>query len=35
MLGKAAHARISPGMAALPGNSVVVIAAIVEIDGET
>ncbi len=28
-----AHARTSPGMAALPGNSVVVIAAIVEIDG--
>jgi len=30
-----AHARTSPGMAALPGNSAVVIAAIVEIDGET
>ncbi len=28
-----AHARTSPGMAALPGNSAVVIAAIVEIDG--
>lgn len=28
-----AHARTSPGMAALPGNSTVVIAAIVEIDG--
>jgi enamine deaminase RidA (YjgF/YER057c/UK114 family) len=28
-----AHARTSPGMAALPGNSSVVIAAIVEIDG--
>ena len=27
------HARASPGMAALPGNSAVVIAAIVEIDG--
>ena len=28
-----AHARTSPGMATLPGNSCVVIAAIVEIDG--
>jgi hypothetical protein len=28
------HARISPGMATLPGNSAVVIAAIVEIDGD-
>lgn len=28
-----AHARTSPGMAALPGNGAVVIAAIVEIDG--
>ncbi len=28
-----AHARTSPGMAALPGDSAVVIAAIVEIDG--
>ena len=28
-----AHARTSPGMATLPGNSAVVIAAIVEIDG--
>ena len=27
------HARVSPGMAALPGNSVVVIGATVEIDG--
>jgi len=27
------HARTSPGMAALPGNSAVVIAAVVEIDG--
>ncbi len=30
-----AHARTSPGMAALPGNSAVVISAIVEIDGES
>lgn len=30
-----AHARTSPGMAALPGNSAVVIAATVEIDGES
>jgi enamine deaminase RidA (YjgF/YER057c/UK114 family) len=28
-----AHARTSPGMAALPGNSAVVISAIVEVDG--
>ena len=28
------HARTSPGMATLPGNSAVVIAAIVEIDGD-
>lgn len=27
------HARVSPGMAALPGNSVVVIGATVEVDG--
>lgn len=29
------HARVSPGMAALPGNSAVVIGATVEIDGRT
>jgi enamine deaminase RidA (YjgF/YER057c/UK114 family) len=29
-----AHARVSPGMASLPGNSTVVIAAQIEIDGE-
>jgi hypothetical protein len=28
------HARTSPGMATLPGNSAVIIAAIVEIDGK-
>jgi len=31
--GIGAHARVSPGMASLPGNSAVVIAAQVEIDG--
>lgn len=29
------HARVSPGMAALPGNSAVVIGAMVEFDGES